>query len=628
MSDSNQFSLLKERRFAPFFGTQFLGAFNDNIFRNGLIILITFQGVRVFGLNVSDLANVAAGLFMLPFFLFSATAGQIADKYEKSRLIRIYKTIEIGLMLLASAAFVTKSFPILFFLLFLMGCQSTFFGPVKYAYLPQHLATGELVGGNALVESGTYVAIMLGLVVGGLSVAIDPDTLYLLVSFLIGIAILGYVTSRAIPETKAVDPELKINWNVFTESKRIIGFAREDRNVFLSILGISWFWFFGSAMTVQIPAYTLTILNGNEEITTLILVIFAFGVGIGSLLCERLSGQKIELGLVPFGSIGLSFFAIDLYFAQSTLHPVVADTVSDFFRRPGSIRIVFDIAMIGAFGGMYSVPLYAFVQQRSKRKQLSRIIAATNILNSFFIVSSAVVAIVLLGIVGLSIPQFFVTLGVLNALVAIYIYSLIPEFLMRFIAWIIINTLYRIRTTGRENIPDEGPALLVCNHVSYIDALVIGGSIKRPARFVMWYKIFEIPFVNYMFRNAKAIPIASAKEDPAVLEQAMDSIDRELADDNIVCIFPEGRITTDGEVDTFRTGVEKIVARRAVPVIPIGLGGLWGSWFSRRSNGSLQRLPGKLLARVNIRIGEPVNPKDASAEKLELLVRTLRGQSR
>jgi 1-acyl-sn-glycerol-3-phosphate acyltransferase len=336
----------------------------------------------------------------------------------------------------------------------------------------------------------------------------------------------------------------------------------------------------------------------------------------------------VELGLVPFGSIGLSVFAIDLYFAQSTLHPEVANTVSEFVRRPGSIRVIFNIAMIGAFGGLYSVPLYALVQQRSKRQQLSRIIAATNILNSLFIVCSAILAIILLGIIGISIPQFFVVLGILNAIVAIYIYSLIPEFLMRFIAWIIVSTLYRIRTTGRENIPNDGPALLVCNHVSYFDALVIGGSIQRPARFVMWYKIFDIPFVSFMFRDAKAIPIASAKEDPAILKQAMDSIDQELADDNIVCIFPEGSITTDGEVQSFRAGVEKIVARRAVPVIPIGLGGLWGSWFSRNSNGSLQRLPRKLLARVNIRIGEPVQPNDATAEKLELLVRTLRGQSR
>lgn len=628
MPESNQFSLLKERRFAPFFGTQFLGAFNDNILRNGLIILITFQSIDVFGLNVSDLANMAAGLFILPFFLFSATAGQIADKYEKSFLIRTYKTIEIGLMVVAAAAFMTQIFPLLFLLLFLMGCQSTLFGPVKYAYLPQQLATSELIGGNAMVESGTYIAIMLGLVVGGLSVAIDPDTLYVLSTFLIAIAVIGYLTSRAIPETKAVDPELKINWNSFSESWRIVGFAREDRNVFLAILGISWFWFFGSAMTVQIPAYTLNILNGNEEITTLILVVFAFGVGVGSLLCERLSGHKIELGLVPFGSIGLSLFAIDLYFAQNTLNPIVVETVGEFLGRSGTLRILFDIAMIGAFGGLYSVPLYALVQHRSKRQKLSRIIAATNIINSFFIVCSALVAIVLLGIVGLSIPQFFIVLGVLNALVAIYIYTLLPEFLMRFVAWIIINTLYRIRTSGRDNIPDEGAAVLVCNHVSYIDALVIGGSIRRPARFVMWYKIFDIPIINFLFRNAKAIPIASSKEDSAVLDSAMDSIDRELANGNIVCIFPEGGITRDGEIQSFRTGIERILERNPVPVIPIGLGGLWGSWFSRRSNGQLHRLPGKFLSKVTIRIGDAVAAKDATAANLELLVRTLRGRNR
>ena len=628
MSDSNQFSLLKERRFAPFFGTQFLGAFNDNIFRNGLIILITFQGVKVFGLGVSHLANLAAALFILPFFLFSATSGQIADKFEKSRLIRTYKLIEIGLMSIAAVAFLTQSFSLLFLLLFLMGCQSTLFGPVKYAYLPQQLGPNELVGGNAMVESGTYMAIIFGLVVGGLSVAIDPQNQYVLSAFLVGIAVLGYMTSRGIPETKAVDPGLEINWNPWTETARIIGFTRADKNVFLSILGISWFWFFGSAMTIQVPAYTLSVLNGNEEITTLILVAFAVGVGIGSLLCERLSGHKIELGLVPFGSIGLSAFALDLYFAQPTQHPIAVATVAEFIARDGSIRILFDMAMLGAFGGLYSVPLYAFVQQRAKRKQLSRIIAGTNIINSLFMVISNVLAVVLLNFVNLTIPQFFIVLALLNAAVAIYIYSLLPEFLMRFLAWITINILYRVRTSGRDHIPETGPALLVCNHVSYVDALIVGGTIRRPVRFVMWYKIFDIPVLNFLFRHAKAIPIASAKEDAQLLDAALESIDKELLDGNVVCIFPEGSITRDGDMQNFRNGVEKIVARRPVPVVPMSLGGLWGSWFSRRSNGKLHRLPGKLLCRVNVDIGEPVSPDEASAESLELLVRTLRGQNR
>jgi len=627
VSESSQFSLLKERRFAPFFATQFLGAFNDNIFRNGLIIVITFQGVKVFGLDASELANVAGALFILPFFLFSATSGQLADKFEKSRLIRIIKSIEIGLMILAAFAFMSHSYAVLFVVLFLMGCQSTLFGPVKYAYLPQQLAIHELVGGNALVESGTYLAIIFGLVVGGISVAIDPGNQYALSTCLIGVATLGYLASLRIPETRAVDPELRINWNAWTETWRIVGFAREDRSVFLSILGISWFWFFGSAMTLQIPAYTLDVLNGNEEITTVLLVAFALGVGIGSLLCERLSRHRIELGLVPFGSIGLSIFAIDLYFAQPTMHISVVTTVGDFMGRPGSIRILTDMALLGAFGGLYSVPLYAMIQERAKRQHLSRIIAANNIINSIFIVSAAVLALVLLNF-GFSIPEFFVVLGILNAAVAIYIYTLLPEFLIRFLTWLIVSTLYRIRTTGLDKIPESGPAVLVCNHVSYVDALVIGGSVRRPVRFVMWYKIFEIPLLRFLFQTAKAIPIASAKEDEHLLNAAFDRIDAELEAGNLVCIFPEGAITRDGAVHSFRPGIERIIERRPVPVVPISLGGMWGSWFSRHTGGRLRRLPGKLFARVDIRVGDAVKPADASAAALELLVRTLRGQTR
>ncbi len=626
MPQSSQFALLRQRRFAPFFVTQFLGAFNDNIFRNGLVILVTFQATQVAGMNASELANVAGALFILPYFLFSASAGQLADKFEKSRLIRLIKLVEIVLMLGAAAAFVAGSYVSLLFVLFLMGCQSTMFGPVKYAYLPQQLASEELVGGNALVESGTYIAIILGLIVGGISVAIDPGTRIVLSSCLVGVAVLGYIASRGVPVTRAVDPELRFNWNSWSETWRIVAFARKDRSVFLSILGISWFWFFGSAMTLQVPAYTLVVLNGNEEITTILLVAFAVGVGLGSLLCERMSGKRIELGLVPFGSIGLSLFAIDLYFAQPVANLQAVSTVGEFLARPGSARVLADLALLGAFGGFYSVPLYAMIQDRATRHQLSRIIAANNIINALFMVSAAALAIGLLG-AGVSIPKFFLVLALLNAVVAAYIYTLLPEFLMRFIVWILINTLYRIRATGLDNIPREGAALLVCNHVSYVDALVVAGCIRRPVRFVMWYKIFEVPLLRFIFRTARAIPIASARENPELLEESFERIDRELADGHLVCIFPEGAITRDGRVHRFRGGVERILERRAVPVIPLALCGLWGSWFSRR-RGRLRRVPGKLFAAVTLRIAAPVPPAAATAAGLEMLVRTLRGDER
>ena len=625
MSGSNQFSLLTERRFAPFFATQFLGAFNDNVFRNGLVIVITFQGIQVFGLNASQLANIAGALFILPFFLFSAISGQFADKYEKSFLMRVIKIVEICLMTLAAIAFLKHQYPALFFVLFLMGCQSTLFGPVKFAYLPHHLKTDELIGGNALVESGTYLAIIFGLIIGGLSVEIDPYNLVLLSACLVAIAIFGFIASRSIPETRAADPSLEIRFSVWRETWRIVGFAREKKSVWLSVLGISWFWFLGTAITLQLPAYTLDIINGNETIATFLLVAFAVGVGVGSLLCEKLSGNRIELGLVPFGSIGLSVFAIDLYFAQPNAYTESVTTIAGMLERPGSVRILFDMAMLGAFGGIYSVPLYAMIQQRAERSHLSRIIAANNIINALFMVVASGMALGLLG-AGLTIPEFFAVLGIMNIGVALYIYGLLPEFLMRFVAWILISILYRIRTTGEHNIPEKGPALLVCNHVSYVDALVIGGSIRRPVRFVMWYKIFEIPLLKFIFKTAKAIPIASAREDAELLERAYDRIDEELEAGNVVCIFPEGSITRDGNVQRFRPGIEKIVERRGVPVIPVSLGGLWGSWFSRRSNGALRRLPGKLFARVDVSIGEAVRPGDVTAGKLELLVRTLRGR--
>ncbi len=627
MSDSSQYSLLKQRRFAPFFGTQFLGALNDNIFRNGLVILITFQGVTILGMDHTVLANVAAFLFILPFFLFSATAGQLADKYEKSMLMRRIKLLEIGLMTLAATALWFQQYTLMLFVLFLMGCQSTLFGPVKYAYLPQKLHTDELVGGNGLVESGTYVAIIIGLIVGVETVDFESDRQTSLAVILVVVACIGYLTSREIPKTEAVDPELKVSWNAWKETWRIVSFAREEKSVFLSILGISWFWFFGSALTIQIPAYTVDILHGNKSVVTSLFAAFAVGVGLGSLLCERMSGRRIELGLVPFGSIGMSLFAVDLYFAQPVAVTSSVLSLSEFLQQAGSWRIFADIALLGAFGGFYSVPLYALIQKRSEPRHLSRIIAANNIINSLLIVAAAIISILVLKF-GYSIPQLFLFIAVMNALVAIYIYSLLPEFLMRFLAWLVINIVYRIRPSGIENVPQDGPAVVVCNHVSFMDPIILGGSVARPMRFVMYYKIFQMPFLSFIFRNAKAIPIASKTENEALMNAAFERVDAELAAGNIVCIFPEGGLTKDGEVQQFKPGIEKIIARRPVPVIPVALGRLWGSWFSRQKGGGVRKIPGRLFARVPVIFGEPVAPADASAENLELLVRTLRGELR
>ncbi|MEM1175407.1 MAG: MFS transporter [Pseudomonadota bacterium] len=627
MSDSNQFRLLVQRRFIPFFTTQFLGALNDNVFRNGLIILVTFQGIKVAGLDEGAFANVAVALFMLPYFLFSALAGQIADKYDKAFLFRRIKLFELGLMVVATVAFLTQSYVIVLFILFMMGVQSTLFGPVKYSYLPHHLDTSELIAGNALVGAGTYTAIILGLLIGGLAVAYAPGDQRVLVLALLSIALIGYLAARQIPKTPASDPDLKINFNLWAETRRIVGFARRDRTVFMCVLGISWFWFYGAIVLTHVPVYTKDILLGTEAIATALLVTFAVGVGIGSLLCERLSGHRIELGLVPFGSIGLTLFAADLYIAQPTPLPGASSTFAELLAQPGSLRILFDLTMIGVFGGLYSVPLYALMQKRAERKQLSRIIAANNILNSIFMVTSTGVAIALLA-AGLSIPELFLTLSVLNAMVAIYIYGLLPEFLMRFLAWIIISVFYRVRLEGADRVPDKGPAIVVCNHVSYMDPILLAGCLKRPMRFVMWYRIFDIPVLNWFFRQTRAIPIASARENETVMNAAFEAIEEELAAGNVVCIFPEGGLTMDGEVQRFRPGIERVLENQPVPVVPVALRRLWGSWFSRRRDGGLRRLPGRLFARVPVSVGAPLPPSKASAAQLELQVRALRGDER
>ncbi len=620
----SQFSLLGERRFGPFFVTQFLGAFNDNVVKNALIILLAFQAGAAAGMDPSVLVNVAAALFILPFFLFSATCGQFADKHDKSRLIRLVKALEVAIMGIAVTGFLLQSLPILLTALFLMGAQSALFGPAKYGILPQHLDETELVGGNGLVEMGTFLAILLGTMAGGLLIGIPEYGVYMVSVAIVLIAVLGFVASLGIPPAPPSDPGLVINWNPVTETIRNIHFARGNRVVFLSIMGISWFWFFGATYLTQLPVYTKENLGGNEAVVTLLLTLFSLGVGIGSLLCERLSGHKVEIGLVPFGSIGMTLFSIDLFFAVPGAAAGELVGMGGFLAQPYGWRVVTDVILLGAFGGFYIVPLYALVQQRSAESHRSRIIACNNIINAAFMVGSAVVAVLLLK-AGLNIPQLFLVTALFNAVVALFIYNLVPEFLVRFLIWMLMHTMYKLKPRGLDNIPDEGPCVLVCNHVSYVDALIVGGSVRRPVRFVMYYKIFQIPLLSWFFRTVKAIPIAGMKEDPAMMEKAFNDVSQALRDGEVVMIFPEGGLTGDGELAAFRPGVEKIIARDPVPVVPMALRGLWGSFFSRHDGPAMVKLPRRFRSHIELVVGEPVSPDAANAVNLQAHVLKMRG---
>ncbi|MBK8963127.1 MAG: MFS transporter [Candidatus Competibacteraceae bacterium] len=628
MAHDNEFTLMKERRFLPFFVTQFLGAFNDNVFKNALIIMIAFQVAGDDPARSNLLTNLSAGLFVLPFFLFSATAGQLSDKYEKSSYIRQVKLLEIAIMSGAAFGFVTGNTPLLIGLLFLMGAQSTLFGPAKYSILPQHLKPEELVGGNAWIEMATNLAILLGTLLGGVLIARHQGA-YWVAGAVIFLAVLGYLSSRWIPIAPPAAPDLRINWNPITETWRILKFTHQNFTVFQSVLGISWFWFVGSVYLAQLPNFTKLNLGGGESVVTLLLTLFAVGVGIGSLLCERLSGRMVELGLVPFGSIGLTLFGVDLFFATpATSAPGEALLdVWAFLARPGSWRVALDVVLIGVFGGIYIVPLYALVQQRSEPTHLSRVIAGNNIINAVFMVAAALIAVALLDR-GLTIPQLLLVMAVFNAAVAIYIFTLVPEFLMRFIVWILVNIVYRLRTQGLEQLPDQGPALLVCNHVSLMDALVVGGCCRRPVRFVMDHQIFKTPGLNFVFRTAGAIPIASARTDREILKQAYERVAEYLEQGEVVGIFPEGRLTPDGEIGSFKSGIERILKRTPVPVVPMAVRGLWGSFFSRRHGKAMGHFPRRFWSRVELAVGEPVPPERATSELLRERVAALRGDWR
>jgi len=625
MSASNQFRLLGQRRFLPFFGAQALGAFNDNVYRNVLVLLVTFGGTLTTRLSPEILTNLAGGLFILPYLLFSGLAGQLADRYDKSRVVQVVKATEILIMALAGIGLASGNLVILMSALFLLGMHSTFFAPAKYGLLPQILEPSELVGGNAMLEMGTFLAILLGTLAGGVLAASHGTGTIVLA--MVAIAATGLLLSLAMPRVKPADATLRIDWNPFRSTLASIRAARESRTVFLSVLGNSWFWFYGALVLAQLPLFVKTVIGGSESVVTLFLFVFSTGVGIGSLLCEKLSGHKVEIGLVPFGSIGLTVFALDLALA-SPHAPAAGAAVfgaADFLHHAGSWRILADIGLVGLFGGIFIVPLYAIIQDRSRPEAVSRIISATNIINAIFMVAAALFGAIALRN-GLTIPQLFIAVAVMNAAVAVYIYTLVPEFLLRFLSWILVNVIYRLRVEGIEKIPEKGPALLICNHVSFVDPIVISAACRRPVRFIMEASIFRIPLLNLIFRGMKAIPVAPAKDDPQVYERAFEVVAQELRDGQLVCIFPEGRLTRDGEVAEFRAGMMRILKETPVPVIPMAVSNLWGSMFSRFAKTIWQRLPRRYLARITLRVGDPIAPEDAQLASLREHVLALRAK--
>ncbi|MDO9625416.1 MAG: MFS transporter [Pseudomonas sp.] len=625
MTPHSQFTLLGTRRFLPFFLTQLLGAFNDNIFKQSLILAILFKLSS--SADSSLLVNLCALLFILPFFLFSALGGQFGEKFAKDSLIRAIKFAEILIMLAGAAGVLLNNLPLMLAVLFCMGTQSALFGPVKYSILPQHLREEELVGGNALVEMGTFLAILAGTIGAGLMMA-SSGYASLVAGTVVTVALLGYLASRAIPRAHAALPELVLDWNIFRQSWRImrLGLVEQRPAVSRSLVGNSWFWFLGAVYLTQIPAYAKQWLYGDESVVTLILAVFSVGIALGSMLCERMSGHKVEIGLVPFGSIGLTLFGMLLWWHSGGFPQ--GEQAHDWLAVLGYGQawwVLSSVLGIGMFGGFYIVPLYALIQSRTAEHERARVIAANNILNALFMVLSAIVSILFLSVAELSIPQLFLAISLMNVAVNSYIFKLVPEFSMRFLIWLLGHSLYRVEHRGLDAIPEEGPAVLVCNHVSFVDALLVGGAVRRPVRFVMYYKIYNLPVLNFIFRTAGTVPIAGRNEDLLIYDAALKKIAEYLRNGELVCIFPEGKLTGDGAIQEFKGGIERILEENPVPVIPLALQGLWGSFFSRDPR---KRLLKRLWSRITLVAGAPLSAEQADRQLLQARVAALRGDVR
>ena len=627
--EGSQFALLGQRRFAPFFWTQFLGAANDSVFKFAFTLLVTYQAGAYTSISSAEAINLIAGLFVLPFLLFSATSGQLSDRIDKARLMRLVKWLELGIMLLGAWAFAERSFTTLLICVLLMGTHSTLFGPAKYAYLPQHLGSTEIVAGNGLVEMGTFVAILLGTLAGGALIGSGEQGHLYSAATCVALAAAGVLSSQWIPATPPLDPGLKIDWNPLRVTWRNLQIARESRSVFLSLLGISWLWFYGALLLTHFGLFAKDALGGDPNVADVLGGAFTLGIAVGSLACARLSRRMVEIGLVPFGSIGMTLFGVDMYFACDGLPYGQMQTLAQFFGHAAHWRILVDLFLLSACAGLYSVPLYSLIQTRSAPTHRARIIAANNIINALFMIVASVYATVLLDMAHFSVPQLLLSAALLNAAVAVYIYGLMPEFLLRFLSWLLVHSIYRIRTSGTLHIPERGAALIVCNHVSYVDALLLMAVSPRPIRFVMDAAIFRIPVLSWLFRQGKAIAIASKRVDPALMERAFEQVHEALHDGQLVCIFPEGRLTEDGELNEFRPGLTRVLQRDPVLVIPVALRGLWGSAFSRAPGLPRPlRAVQKLFSKLSIEVGAPLEAALATPAVLQQQVAGLRGSWR
>ena len=592
----SQFALLKTRRFWPLFVTQALSAFNDNVFRFALsILLLVALGKEQGGF----LNTVSAALFILPFFLFSAFAGQMADKFDKAWLARRIRFVEIFIVSLSAYSLFHGWVPLQQFCVFLAGCQAAFFGPIKYGILPQHLEKEELLGGNGMVEMATFIAILLGTIFGTIAIN-QVGGNYAVAAVMVGIGIFSFWTATLIPDAPSAQPDLKLNWNILGETWNVISMVRSRDDVFQAILGISWFWFLGVVFVTQIPLFTLDSLRGNEFIATLIFALFSIGIAVGSILCNRLLKGQITAKYVPLACLLMSLFMIDLYFSAGRATALTqAGEIASPWTLLGSFRglhVLFDLAAIAVLAGIYVVPLFAIMQARTPYYLRARTVGANNIINAIFMIVATVLSGVLLK-AGLSARGLFLALGIANLLAALYIIRLLPHELLAAFARTVFRLVYRVEVRGLDNLEAAGrKALIVANHTSFLDGPLLSAFLPERAGFAINSQMAKRWWVKPAFALYDLCPIEPGNA------MALRGLVDMLKKGERVVIFPEGRITVTGGLMKIYEGPGAVAEMARAKILPVRIDGAQFSPFSRL----LGVYPRKLFPKITLTFLPPV----------------------
>ncbi len=612
--------ITKDRRFWPLFWTQFLGAANDNFFKNALVMMITYNSIHLMGMNSAALVALAGGIFILPYVTFSATAGQIADHYDKAQVIRVTKITELVIMLIAAVGFFLSSYGLLLVVLFLMGAQSSFFSPVKFGMLPEILDEDELTLGNAYIGGGTFLAILIGTILGGLSASLPGANIITGIGVVI-VSALGIWSAWYQRNLGDNHDGVKIDYTFVKPTFDIISRSFKEKKTLKAIIGISWFWLFGAALLSILPALCKELFQGSETVGTMFMSTFTIGMGLGSIACSKFSGKRVEVGMVPLAAVGMSLFLLDLFWVciHWDYHTLELLSIPDFFKLSGSIRAIFDLTMVTIFGGMFIIPQQAYMQRNSEPEYLARTIAANNIWNSVGMVVAAVTLMVLHSF-KVTLPQIVGLIALANLCFAYVMYRFYTEEMWRFIAAALCKLMYNLKVEGEVNIPSKGPMIIASNHVTFVDWLFIMAVSPRPIRWVIDHVYFNLPILKTLFKHARLIPVATKKENPEVLEQSFGKMFDALENGECLGLFPEGFLTRDGKLRKFQPGIKKIVDQTKTEVIPVVINGAWGSFFSHEGPGVFKGFSFFKRRTITLKFLPTMHPEDFCFKDLEDLI--------